>query len=61
MKPSLSILDNSFRYVPAMATSVSDTWMRFGWRPRARDEGSVLDLANHSTSLAYVSIAWRTK
>jgi hypothetical protein len=33
MKPAHSLLDNSFRYVPAMATSVSDTWSRFGWRP----------------------------
>jgi hypothetical protein len=33
MKPAHSILDNSFHYVPAMATSVSDTWSRFGWRP----------------------------
>ena len=33
MKPSLSLLDDSFRYVPAAATSVSMTWRRFGWRP----------------------------
>jgi hypothetical protein len=33
MKPSLSLLDVSFQYVPAMATSVSTTWRRFGWRP----------------------------
>ena len=32
MKPSLSLLDDSFRYVPAVATSVSMTWRRFGWR-----------------------------
>jgi hypothetical protein len=35
MKPSLSILDNSFRYIRADATSVADTWRRFGWRSRA--------------------------
>ena len=35
MQPTLSILDDSFRYVPAMATSVSDTWIRFGWCPPA--------------------------
>jgi hypothetical protein len=38
MKPARSILDRSFRYVPAMATSVSDTWSRFGWRPTTDDE-----------------------
>jgi hypothetical protein len=32
MKPTHSILDDSFRYVPAVATSVADTWRRFGWR-----------------------------
>ena len=32
MKPSLSLLDHSFRYVPAADTSVSATWRRFGWR-----------------------------
>ncbi|HEY2559248.1 MAG TPA: hypothetical protein VGI48_06020 [Caldimonas sp.] len=33
MKPDRSILDASFRYVPSVSTSVSDTWRRFGWRP----------------------------
>jgi hypothetical protein len=33
MKPSLSLLDHSFQYVPAAATSVAETWRRFGWRP----------------------------
>jgi len=33
LKPSTSILDESFAYVSAAATSVSDTWRRFGWRP----------------------------
>ena len=36
MKPS--ILDESFRYVPAAATSVADTWRRFGWRPTSDEE-----------------------
>jgi hypothetical protein len=38
MKPSHSILDHAFRYVPAAATSVSDTWVRFGWRPMSQEE-----------------------
>ena len=33
MKPPYSILDRNFRYVPAVATSVAETWRRFGWRP----------------------------
>jgi len=33
MKPARSILDASFRYVPSMSTSVTETWCRFGWRP----------------------------
>jgi hypothetical protein len=36
MKPSKSILDRSFVYVPSTATSVDQTWRRFGWRPSAR-------------------------
>ena len=36
MKPSRSILDRKFRYVPSVATSVADTWKRFGWRPRQK-------------------------
>ena len=38
MRPSYSILDPSFRYVPAAATSVADTWRRFGWRPTTDEE-----------------------
>jgi hypothetical protein len=33
VKPTRSLLDPSFQYVPALATSVADTWRRFGWRP----------------------------
>lgn len=33
-----SILDESFRYVPAAATSVAETWRRFGWRPTTDEE-----------------------
>jgi hypothetical protein len=36
--PAHSILDSSFRYVPAAATSVVQTWRRFGWRPTTDDE-----------------------
>ena len=38
MKPLVSILDESFRYVPSVATSVADTWRRFGWRPTTPQE-----------------------
>lgn len=38
MKPTQSILDHSFRYVPAVATSVMQTWRRFGWQPTTDDE-----------------------
>jgi hypothetical protein len=38
MKPSQSILDDSFRYVPAAATSVAETWRRFGWRPTTDEQ-----------------------
>jgi len=39
MKPTRSILDSAFHYVPAVATSVTRTWRRFGWCPvaEARD------------------------
>ena len=38
MKPARPILDQTFRYVPAVATSVADTWRRFGWRPMTDEE-----------------------
>jgi len=38
MRPNYSILDPSFRYVPAFATSVAETWRRFGWRPTTDEE-----------------------
>ena len=38
MKLVHSILDDSFHYVPAAATSVADTWRRFGWRPTTAEE-----------------------
>jgi hypothetical protein len=37
-KPTHSILNDSFRYVPAAATSVVETWRRFGWRPTTDEE-----------------------
>ena len=52
-KPSSSILDESFPYVSAVATSVSETWRRFGWRPmtdedrkrrRRRTAGAIAEL-----------------
>jgi hypothetical protein len=36
MKPTRSILDPTFRYIPAIATSVAETWARFGWLPPRR-------------------------
>lgn len=38
MRPSVSILDASFRYAPSFATSVVTTWRRAGWRPTTDDE-----------------------
>ena len=38
MKPSKSILDESFAYVPSTTTAVDATWRRFGWRPLTDDE-----------------------
>ena len=38
MKPARSILDRAFRYVPAVGTSVAETWRRFGWRPMTDEE-----------------------
>jgi hypothetical protein len=38
MKPLRSILDASFQYVPAVATSVAETWRRAGWRPTTERE-----------------------
>ncbi|HEU0204955.1 MAG TPA: hypothetical protein VFR86_31485 [Burkholderiaceae bacterium] len=36
--PFKSILDKSFIYVPSTATSVDETWRRFGWRPMTEEE-----------------------
>ena len=34
MKPSRSILDKHFQYVPASNTSVAETWRKHGWKPQ---------------------------
>jgi len=28
-----SLLDASFKYVPAAATDIKETWRKFGWKP----------------------------
>ena len=38
MKPYRSILDESFQYMPAGASSVAETWRRFGWHPTTDEE-----------------------
>jgi hypothetical protein len=38
MKPAHSILDDAFHYVPAVATSVAETWRRFGWEPTTEEK-----------------------
>jgi len=38
MKPRISILDEAFVYRPSYTTAVTETWLRFGWRPSRRDE-----------------------
>lgn len=33
MRPTKSILDESFAYTPAAGTAVDATWRRYGWQP----------------------------
>ena len=44
------ILDPKFKYIPAAATSIQDTWRRFGWRPK--NEMSGLRSVDSSEGLA---------
>jgi hypothetical protein len=38
VKPARLIVDESFRYVPAVATPVAETRRRSGWRPMTDEE-----------------------
>ena len=31
--PPVGLLDRNFKYVPAAATDVTQTWRKFGWTP----------------------------
>ena len=33
-----SILNKDFKYVPAAATDITQTWRKFGWKPIERKE-----------------------
>jgi hypothetical protein len=38
VNPPVSILDRTFKYVPSTATSIAETWRRFGWQPTTERE-----------------------
>jgi hypothetical protein len=38
MKPRISILDDAVACGPSYATSITEAWWHFGWRPPRRDE-----------------------
>lgn len=40
MKPSKSILDESFAYTPSASTAVDATWRKYGWKPVTEQERS---------------------
>lgn len=52
MKPFKSILDRSFTYTPSTATSVDQTWRRYGWRPAA-EQGRTQEA--HASAASQVS------
>jgi hypothetical protein len=54
MRPHRSILDTSFRYVPAVATSVASTSRRFGWRPTTEGERRARRLATMELVVDFV-------
>ena len=37
MRPN--ILDPKFKYIPAAATSIQDTWRKHGWKPKNEVSG----------------------
>jgi len=55
VKPFKSILDRSFIYVPSTATSVDQTWRRFGWRPTTQGEGTTDERHASATKLSSAS------
>jgi len=50
MRPQLSILDASFRYVPSFSTSVASTWRRAGWQPTTEEQRKARQKNDPSTS-----------
>ena len=59
MKPQISILKESFAYVPARDTAVQNTWRRFGWTPMTEQERQLRierALAQHDDSDALTNL-----
>ena len=50
MRPPLSILDASFRYVPSFSTCVASTWRRAGWQPTTEEQRKARQKKAPSTS-----------
>lgn len=55
-KPTKSILDRSFVYVPSTATSVDQTWRRFGWRPSSETTSAVSGSAHAAAATAPTTV-----